>query len=567
MRVRDLINNYNNLLLFEADKNVNMFRDILSIVPQFTEEINDNINWANSVLVQKNRIIWYLKWVRLAYIEKAFRNMRDDAPIEYRRALTTLYNKYKDYQPPYSWYSDNFINILRQQLQHFLSLPIPQIQNFAFANQTPNDLFGNKGIFIKYEDRWKEKQAEIAQHLQPQEGDQILIDFKNGWAWWQLNRGSCSEEAKAMGHCGNVGGARSGDRILSLRKQSSHGWRPSLTFILEGDGYLGEMKGRGNDKPASQYHPYIVRLLELPLIKGIRGGGYLPQSNFKLSDLPEEEIKELAQFKPELADAITLYRLWGPTEQFGKRAIEETHQYSFTIPERWDDENKLFIMATYKDVDELVRDYGNELMQRAISGDLNLYYDYNMNEGELSNLYERLPLNLLRNIAIYAKNTYGEELNSEDDDMDQIDYSDSEEVFEMLYANDDDIIDRIKWAINDGMQSGTEVAAWKDAYNVLEDGFKGQYTYMEIKYTRSEKEEYKNKILLDSPCWIVCPPEKMVEILAEIENDDSIPAEYDEEPELKLEEPHYGWNDYDEKHAKERAIELIEEFLLGNKDK
>jgi len=34
------------------------------------------------------------------------------------------------------------------------------------------------------------------------------------------------------------------------------------------------MKGRGNDKPAPKYHPYVVELLRHHLIRGIKGGGY-----------------------------------------------------------------------------------------------------------------------------------------------------------------------------------------------------------------------------------------------------------------------------------------------------
>src|SRR6266851_947531 len=89
--------------------------------------------------------------------------------------------------------------------------------------------------------------------------------------------------------CGNVPSERPGDRILSLRRKVQRGdmvrWYPIATFILDRDGQLGEMKGRGNDKPAPKYHFYIVALLRHHMINGIKGGGYMPENNFAMEDL------------------------------------------------------------------------------------------------------------------------------------------------------------------------------------------------------------------------------------------------------------------------------------------
>jgi len=55
--------------------------------------------------------------------------------------------------------------------------------------------------------------------VQIQEGDEILVPFSDGWAWWKLNRAYCPDEARALGHCGNSagGGNNPDERILSLR--------------------------------------------------------------------------------------------------------------------------------------------------------------------------------------------------------------------------------------------------------------------------------------------------------------------------------------------------------------
>jgi hypothetical protein len=66
------------------------------------------------------------------------------------------------------------------------------------------------------------------------------------------------------------------------------------------------MKGKNNDKPQSKYHPYIIELLKLPIIKNVKGGGYKPENNFKLSDLDNSQLNELLKLKPEFKNSLIL---------------------------------------------------------------------------------------------------------------------------------------------------------------------------------------------------------------------------------------------------------------------
>jgi hypothetical protein len=116
-----------------------------------------------------------------------------------------------------------------------------------------------------------------------------------GWKWVSLDRGYCREEGRSGGHCGNVG-ARPGDNILSLRDPANY---VHLTFIVN-SGLLGESKGRANSKPSPKYHPPIIELLKSPLIKSIRGGGYAPEQNFHLRDLPPVMQEEIKKLKPSI---------------------------------------------------------------------------------------------------------------------------------------------------------------------------------------------------------------------------------------------------------------------------
>lgn len=131
-------------------------------------------------------------------------------------------------------------------------------------------------------------------------GDETVLKSFGDIAWFDLGKGACDDEADAMGHCGNAPSESSGDKIFSLRKiikidgEELH--KPHLTFIFN-DGYLGEMKGRANEKPAERYHKYIMELLKLPIITGVIGGGYEPMNNFEIEDLNSAQISELRELK------------------------------------------------------------------------------------------------------------------------------------------------------------------------------------------------------------------------------------------------------------------------------
>ena len=91
-------------------------------------------------------------------------------------------------------------------------------------------------------------------------------------------------EGAAAGHCGNSGRSQ-GDNIYSLRDPQN---RVHLTFVVN-EGKLGEAKAPDNKKPLLAYHPAIVAFLTSGYVNGIDDeDSYLPENNFKMTDLPEE---------------------------------------------------------------------------------------------------------------------------------------------------------------------------------------------------------------------------------------------------------------------------------------
>ena len=144
-----------------------------------------------------------------------------------------------------------------------------------------------------------EKSALASPTYVNKKGNKIL-DLGNGMAWWNLGVGSCKEEGAAMGHCGNEAAVQHGDEVLSLRKEIGGGkHEPQLTFI-KNNGWLGEMKGRANQKPSKKYHNAIASLLLHPEIKHIAGGGYAAEKNFEFHDLDPELRQKVLAAKPHI---------------------------------------------------------------------------------------------------------------------------------------------------------------------------------------------------------------------------------------------------------------------------
>lgn len=299
------------------------------------EEINHIIDWAIKTLKREDRILWFLRSVkailytdtseeidRFSELMKAGKlreilGDKESINAEWNKAVPTWLQK----TPAHNEIMHRklalydliaFINELEQELIHFLSLGIPKIDNFRFENQKWEDI---KRDFRQYEKEWAEKQKQwinVTDELREGKIEPIVV-FDDNFRWFNLKRYGSQEEGKAMGHCGNCGG-RPDDTILSLRKLKKEAgkiWaRPSLTFILHKDGSLGEMKGRGNNKPKEIYHPYILSLLKAKvegeyLVKDIKGGGYLPENNFSLKDLPEKTLESLLRERPELLSSIS----------------------------------------------------------------------------------------------------------------------------------------------------------------------------------------------------------------------------------------------------------------------
>jgi hypothetical protein len=385
-----------------------MFKKFLEAVPKFEGAVNQEISWAKEHLEKKDRIVWYLRWIRLGMIQDA-ENTEQLPKGTLHKELDALKIKSGKQYTPADIIRDDWR--FKRDLQHYMSVADQEMQSKQFGYETPFELMTELKTI---DDKFKEKVQEDARLLEPQEDDKVLIKFPDGWAWWALNRGVCSEEAEAMGHCGNQGMV-TGNQIISLREPKSKGgknyWVPHLTFILDKDtGMLGEMKGRGNEKPAARYHPYIIELLEGDRIKGIRGGGYQPSHNFAMNDLSEEDRTKLEEDKPEL---MTLRRYMAKNKnKIDDYVIEKTQVLLGLNSETYDEHNKGWTIETWKSVENFVEERGNRQarwLMKYETGRETLDVDY-VNENDALDFIDRLPDAVVKNIGLSLEQNRADEL-------------------------------------------------------------------------------------------------------------------------------------------------------------
>lgn len=322
------------VLVESVKKYLPMFSMFANEQGQMPAWVSNRIASIEALLKRHDRIVWALRWERLAARHSIPMTVRGKAARIEQKLLSELRLDAANEKRELELYD----TMIRDHFAHWLSMPIPAIQNFVFDRQMPNEIWT---AFTEAEEAWTKSRSQLIKHAEhyPETGSrhdndeddeeddvdfddayadddkkrekeqrllrskgkiEKFIDFGNGWAWWDLNRSYCRVEGGAMGHCGNSASATSGQTVLSLRRDMGDGtFRPSLTFI-DDSGWLGEMKGRANEKPSEKYHAMITALLRDPRIKGCRGGGYAAGNNFSVLDLPEAEREELLAEKPTL---------------------------------------------------------------------------------------------------------------------------------------------------------------------------------------------------------------------------------------------------------------------------
>jgi hypothetical protein len=249
---------------------------------------------------KKDRAIWITRWGRMEIIRRLEQTVAIPLVEQiYSKIIASMKLSPSVATKESYKYSDSQVAFF-----HFAAHPAPELQKIDWGGKLPSALLDE---LVGIEQEVNARQSQIIKHTGI---ETLFLDVGGGWAWYNLNKSECSDESKAMGHCGN-GGGDSNDTILSLRRKvGDQKYRPSLTFIWSKDGSLGEMKGRENFKPSVKYHGAVVMLLSDHRIKGITGGGYLPENNFELTDLTDAEQQAISEANPYFKTTNDMYHWW-----------------------------------------------------------------------------------------------------------------------------------------------------------------------------------------------------------------------------------------------------------------
>jgi len=334
------------------------------VMPNFgRQKLQNDISKYIRILRRNDRIVWALRWLRMdALIE--FRNVIDaasnkDYGVEELSIIEQLIGKYTNWSETSPFHNIQEMKVFTSRpftvfLEHIMSFTdrtsdnyVLPIDEYTFNTQAPSILKNNLQAIEK---TWADgKKAELENPRTMYNNARKVIDFGNGFAWWDLGEEYCDEEGRAMGHCGNHSGmSHSDDHVFSLRKEVKRaGVRksiPFVTFIIR-DGIIGEMKGRGNNKPEARYHKYIIPLIVSDEIKKIKGGGYLPGNNFSINDLTKEEQEYVFKKRPDLMTALALYQFEGATEKFKDTLMGEI--YNRGLPEIYGFDGETVILSQF----------------------------------------------------------------------------------------------------------------------------------------------------------------------------------------------------------------------------
>lgn len=413
-------------------------------------------------LKRNDRIVWALSWLRRYILVEDWRDAGDNE--EQKAIISQLYKKATkgiDIQTDNDAVKNAGVFSLYFLNPHSLAHLASNFEQIQSINELQWDVSVPPGSMMStirdLEQQWVEAQRQI---IEPEEGDEVILSYDNGkYGWVLLDRESCDTEGEAMGHCGNTATPSPGDRILSFRSLFGRTQKPHLTFILGQNGYLGEMKGRANTKPAEKYHPYIIDLLKQDFVKGIRGGGYAPDQNFELSDLEPDVSGELLKIKPSLGRAVDLWmmndKIYSP--EIGKKLAIEIEDSPLDIIS-FDIATGNIIIDAFKDLTK-VADYVHDadlerLSQYEMFGGNNyLDIDPHIDSYAIQSIYDDLESPIQEAIIQYLKK------NEEwDEDLD---------IADMINDSYGDVGSAFASGISDGYQLGTEREMWDNVRDWL----------------------------------------------------------------------------------------------------
>jgi hypothetical protein len=405
--------NYNELLLLE-----NKAQYTAMLKPLVDMEVIDNaeaqkvLNFVRKELQRNDRIVWWLKWYRVAAVATITRQVSKYTPEQIAK-LEKMVSKNLpagDVDGAIRQFEGRF-RIGAAQMTHYLSMmsQVPAMDALVWdVSVTPYDM---DHALMDLEIEWQEsadQEIDVDQYDDPNYAGRSpwkkVIDYGKQ-AWVLIDKDYCELEGDAMGHCGNQQ-SRSGDeRILSFRTIiNDTRQKPHLTFIISPDGVLGEMKGRANEKPAKKYHKVIVDLLASDMVSDIKGGGHDPANNFSINDLDDEVRAALIAKKPSLASLYDRYYAEGLTPAIEDLIHNKIDALDLNEIDSIDVASKDAILVKYYNISALSNDFYWTPLEEAVAANDARNDDIEITDDDINEM--SIPVSEVNDILSYIQSSY-----------------------------------------------------------------------------------------------------------------------------------------------------------------
>lgn len=359
--------------------------------------VEGDVEWAIKVLKKHSRIVWYLRWIKLNILELY---ARDEMVKTGEEAITSQPASPRDnkiYHRELRKFSENGIpeeeasraasNLmgreLRTQLEHFysdtLQRNVPKLAEYEPGFKKPDQVIQELTEIEEAASSSRETASYephrylTVEEITSREGWEKILDVGNGWFWWEIPSNRSTLLARAMsgasggGHCGTCQEDNSTILILCepVTLEGEPAVVPHLSFELSHKNMLLQMKGYKNSKPEKKYYPAIVKLLiGVERIEKVKGGKYKPETDFKLSDLSEEQRKAVEEVKPEIGevtpDLLSEWERNGPSDEW-MRLVQRQVDGSISFFEKPGEVRERHLLVEYdigvSDVERFVKDY------------------------------------------------------------------------------------------------------------------------------------------------------------------------------------------------------------------
>ena len=289
-------------------------------------------------------------------------------------------------------------------------------------------------------------------------------------------------------------------------------------------------------------------------------------SNIRTSYLTEEDAKILFEKKPKLCDISTIYISSGKksTDLIKEKIIDWANVYDVPRIKKepyWIGDK--LVVEKFKDIEEMVEELGSDDAKNAMKimsgNDTFDIYGAKADDNQMDRFLKSLKKDDLEIVGKYLQKKYPDDAENIDDYVPTI----ARDVIELFEATGDEELQRIgDWAYTIGLESGSQGEMSDAVYHAIE---KNPY----VVFLDSEGNPLE-KLKWDFPCYFVVSIADITDLIQKYSEEGAgNQFNYDSwksllDVKIDVEEPRYGWSNYDDGVGNERFAELIHDELKDN---